>query len=451
MRIRKRVIHIFLLVLLLSPVSPVFAIRYDITDLHPSGYDSSEAWGINNNGNAAGSVNGNVTVWQNNTAQVLTYIGTGMAINDSGQVTGLYHVDEPNSDLFHPFRWQNNTMTELLPLNNGTQSAGYGIDNSGTVVGYSITGSGEWRVSKWASGSTTATALPIILPTSQYFSWAFGISNNGNYVAGVSRKSSRTKPAMWQNSSITDLNQNISSMANSWSSWAYDVNDSGHAVGSASPLNPSYSYACLWKDGALTQISTAQSYAWSINNNDQVVGSNGGNPNNCSDAFYWSSDNGLVYLNEFAPGWDIKAALDINDSGQIVGWGINPDGEKHAYRLDPVLQWSIISNNSALINGETSESDIDALYDLWLAGKNGEDPDSLFVNGEEWEYFAEEFSGHEIGDTWIDDGYKYIYLGSGVRSKMIILNPIPEPLTIILILLGLFSLIGKYELKKVIP
>jgi probable HAF family extracellular repeat protein len=37
-----------------------------------------------------------------------------------------------------------------------------------------------------------------------------------------------------------------------------------------------------------------------------------------------------------ANGWFLLEAFEINDMGQIVGQGINPYGEEHAFLLTPV-------------------------------------------------------------------------------------------------------------------
>ncbi|MCA9438379.1 MAG: hypothetical protein KC978_21520, partial [Candidatus Omnitrophica bacterium] len=55
-------------------------------------------------------------------------------------------------------------------------------------------------------------------------------------------------------------------------------------------------------------------------------------------AIFW--EKGRTYdLNDLIPsdsGWFLEVALDINDQGEIVGWGYNPDGEKRGFLLRPV-------------------------------------------------------------------------------------------------------------------
>ena len=57
--------------------------------------------------------------------------------------------------------------------------------------------------------------------------------------------------------------------------------------------------------------------------------------------YLWVEGVGMIDLNEcldiHSDDLEIIAAVDINNHGQIVGWGINPDtGWKHAYLLNPI-------------------------------------------------------------------------------------------------------------------
>jgi probable HAF family extracellular repeat protein len=55
-----------------------------------------------------------------------------------------------------------------------------------------------------------------------------------------------------------------------------------------------------------------------------------------------SNANGQVDLNELIPtgsGWELKEATDINDSGQIVGYGVK-DGQTRAFLLTPTFMIS---------------------------------------------------------------------------------------------------------------
>ncbi|MCC7203700.1 MAG: PEP-CTERM sorting domain-containing protein, partial [Phycisphaeraceae bacterium] len=81
--------------------------------------------------------------------------------------------------------------------------------------------------------------------------------------------------------------------------------------------------------------------AWGMNDENQIVGTSSISPSSSEDmllrAFLY--DDGLIDLNTLLvsnPGWLLLGAQDINENGQIVGWGINPQGERHAFLLTPV-------------------------------------------------------------------------------------------------------------------
>jgi probable HAF family extracellular repeat protein len=123
-------------------------------------------------------------------------------------------------------------------------------------------------------------------------------------------------------------------------SWASGINDAGQVVG--------YSYAAaggnafLWQNGIMTNLGELpgggdDSFALGINNAGQVVGSSAAT--NGQSAFLWqngvmtdlSTVSGVV-----GTGWSLIEATAINDAGQIVGYGINPQGVTSAFILTPV-------------------------------------------------------------------------------------------------------------------
>lgn len=87
----------------------------------------------------------------------------------------------------------------------------------------------------------------------------------------------------------------------------------------------------LWCRG---QWQPIDGLALALNNQGQVVGWNGGlSPY----AFLWQNDE-QVDLNQFLPTdsrWHLMRATDINNQGQIVGYG-NHDDETRAFLLSPV-------------------------------------------------------------------------------------------------------------------
>jgi probable HAF family extracellular repeat protein len=110
-------------------------------------------------------------------------------------------------------------------------------------------------------------------------------------------------------------------------SYAHDINDSGQVVGTVflpwfgGFLAPSL--AALWQDGALTDVSFyTPSIALAINNTGQIVGY--GEDADGDDLLGWllENDQHLILGDLLPPGSpQLSGAIDINDRGQIIAWG----------------------------------------------------------------------------------------------------------------------------------
>ncbi len=105
---------------------------------------------------------------------------------------------------------------------------------------------------------------------------------------------------------------------------AYDINDIGQVVGKALPGR-----AFLWEDGDWgllpdPGVGVNGSEALSINNEGDAVGY--ASVASYDHAVLWdSTENASYYLEDLIPsdsGWSTLVwATDVNDGGQIVGWG----------------------------------------------------------------------------------------------------------------------------------
>jgi len=106
---------------------------------------------INNRGQVVGdsSVDGMNSVpvlWQRGTITALSEgFGDATAINDRGQVTGLYFGGNGS------FLWSNGRLTDLGTLPGATFSQAYGINNHGQIVGYT-----DFDAFVWQRGKMTA-------------------------------------------------------------------------------------------------------------------------------------------------------------------------------------------------------------------------------------------------------------------------------------------------------
>ncbi len=243
----------------------------------------SEAKAINSTGTIAGSSHAHACIWENDQIIPLgslgdgTYVSYGYDINDHGQVVGSSYLEPNQWEPPHAFLWQNNMMTDLGVLPNDTASVAYGINNNGQVVGTSSHAYVDYTASHafiW-SVSTGMVALPP-LPGDIYCE-------------------------------------------------AYGINDYGQVVGN-SYGEDGLSHAVLWTNGipiSLGSFAGGRSYAYAINNFGEVVGSSSINADGVLHAFTWY-EGIMTDLNILIPSlldWDLSEALNINQAGQIVGYG----------------------------------------------------------------------------------------------------------------------------------
>ena len=86
------------------------------------------------------------------------------------------------------------------------------------------------------------------------------------------------------------------------------------------------------------ELSGTQSYAYAINNHGQVVGRSYLAGNDIFRPFIYDATLGmrdLTTLIDPSQGWELNTITDINDAGQMTGYG-NRNGESHALLLTPV-------------------------------------------------------------------------------------------------------------------
>jgi len=119
------------------------------------------------------------------------------------------------------------------------------------------------------------------------------------------------------------------------------INQSGELAG-ISYNAAGYQNAFLYSNGILENLGTLDgmnsSAAFGLNDYGDVVGES--YQSDVGDlAFLYTESGGMQDLNDLIPsgsGWTLDSARGINDAGQITGIGLNPEGEAHAFLLDPV-------------------------------------------------------------------------------------------------------------------
>jgi len=363
-----------------------FAIQYNIVDLGTlGGSGESKAYSINYNKKQekviiVGESNNKGFIWQDgimteikdkHTNEIMPY---AFAINDNDQIVGGSYL------------YDNGTITNL-----GADIHSQDINNNGEIVG-KLLNSSNYFLLKDNNISYFAGAELIMK------------INDNSIIAGTAYYNGKAMATRWDNNQPQKLHELDPSYTYRRYSSAYDINNNGTVVGSLNgkkyPNYPDTSEtinvvgAAKWdNNGKMTIINATNAYAVArgINDNGQIVGdfhdrmtsyTNGG--------FYWSEDLGCQKLNsliENDSGWIISEVWDINDRGQVVGFGLNPDNEIHGFLLDPVDQWEYIAEAQDVLETDFSEMEIDNLYDLWASGKKDANPDPIEINEEIWEYF----------------------------------------------------------------
>ena len=309
---------------------------YTITELPPLTTGSTgEAWALNNNGQVAGwsaadSSPGicQVVLWQAGSVTSLGVHngngvnGTGYGISDSGQVVGGAGYTSATLSSVSAFLWQNGTATTLDTL--GGPSGACAINKNGQVVGFSFDSAGYRHAVLWQNGDITDLDVG-----SRSSSQAYGINNSGQIVGWSYSPYSNNEgmePTLWQGGTGVSLG----TLPHYVSGKARAINSTGQVVGWVSSVNnfQPYNQAFLSQNGVMTALPAlsvgSSTYAYGINDSGQVVGNSGYR------ATLWQHDT-VVNLNNVIPansGWLLLNATAINDKGQIVGYGqFNGSGE----------------------------------------------------------------------------------------------------------------------------
>gem|GEM_PF-2846072 len=296
-------------------------------------------------------------------------------INSSGEVVGrMQYVDSYHNSLMIGFRWaEGATMDNLPPLPGFYFSQAFDINDSRDAVGVSYRDIREgFRGTIWHTDGTK-TELPDLGGGSTY---AYSINNAGLVVGSSDLGSTRSHAFLWQvGSGMTDLGTADDQVY--YHSSALDVNNAGQIVGISTQATIGGKVtACLWSGGGIIILGNDQSRAegindaglvvgqqdcvahqWqggpggtslgtlgglssgamAVNNHGQVVGWSAISPTSgLNHAVLWEGGD-ILDLNDLhdGAGWDLRWANDINDAGQIVGWGYF-NGYTRGFLLTPV-------------------------------------------------------------------------------------------------------------------
>ena len=272
------------------------------------------------------------------------YQGGALAVNESSQATGVATNTIPDQYSFfggtqsRAFLWEDGTMQDLGTLG-GPDAFGQFINDGGQVAGFSY---------------TSSIPGPSGFPPFDPFVWdkdmgmrdlgnfggtqcnPFYLNNRGELVGNMNLAGDQSfHPFLWNGKKLVDLGTFGGSFGQA--SW---VNEVGDVVGFANFPDEVTFHAASWRKGKKikdlgTIASDNCSAAWDINAKGQIVGLSFAEAGLCvypsptitaQRAVLWE-DGSIIDLNTRIPqdsGLQLVLALEINDHGEIAGFGIPP-------------------------------------------------------------------------------------------------------------------------------
>jgi probable HAF family extracellular repeat protein len=220
------------------------------------------------------------------------------------------------------------------------------ISDAGQIVGEAENSQGDWHATLF---DPTGAGKNIDLGTLAGYGYSYAISiNEAGQIVGETMAECWPLPFCPRRAVLFDPtgaanNIDLGTLGGD-SSEACHINGAGQIVGAAYNSQDRERATLFDPTGAGNNIDLGalggdESYANSINDAGQIVG--------CADddrgwaratLFDGTGAGNNIDLNTLidpASGWTLEVAYDINNSGWIVGGGINPQGEYHAFLLVP--------------------------------------------------------------------------------------------------------------------
>lgn len=363
---------------------------YNVIDLGTLGGELANALGINSHGAVVGQAEkpGFITshfIWVDGLMTAVPGLnpndgGRADGINDAGHVVGSSMAPYPGGpgSVAHAFFWSPETGPIDLTPKSLAMSAARAINNNNQIVGDMggpAGGARLWEID--AKGNVTATSIALPGGPAGFINQAYDINDHGLVVGVGYNESFQFRAWKWQDSGSAIELPNLGGSQ----TIAEAVNNNGEIAGSAQLPN-NLRMPVVWKlDGSIVQLGhlpvpgpIISSEARGINNHGHVVGAElYADPNSglgVSAPWVWI-DGQKWDLNDLIPAedqdeWQLTWAIDINDSGQIVGIAIRTiDGEEYhgrAFLMTPVDTTSPYDLNG---DGSVDVSDLLLLFGSW--------------------------------------------------------------------------------------
>ncbi len=324
-------------------------------------------------------------------------------------------------------------------------SQGNRISPGGVATGRSLPNSGAAHAYSWTQGGGQI-GLPSLASPSRPFSVGNGVNDNGQIVgAGATTAFGSSRlPLIWNSGVVSQLPLPAGQTLGD----ANDINQSGIAVGSAN--SGSLQRGVIYQGGTgtfITQTTPGGSFiltAFSINDSGRIVGQ-GIDPNNAARNVGYVYDIGSASAFEVGalPGFNGALTFDVSNAGHVVGSSMLNQGSglpfiwTQANGIQPIplpigtSQGSArgVNSNGWAVGTASSAFAIPFLYD----GVSTYRIQDLIPGGSGWDLSTNtSSSAMSISESGI-------IVGSGVFNGAVhayALVPVPEPMTIALLGLG---------------
>jgi probable HAF family extracellular repeat protein len=421
-----------------------------------------------------------------------------VALNNVGQVVGALRRAPDSSSIDHPFYWNPDapngiagTLTEL-PILASSNSGGkaLGINDAGEIVGSSDSVVQPNLISRavlWSptpGGPNTHEIHDLGNPVESEASYrAVAINSSGQVVgnkitpgilfngwAGVS--SSFVWTPQTANGSVGSLRGVPSGPSPYTGNAAYDINDSAQTSGSVFKIGISFgskSRADVWSTASPSSVPPTDlgfppgdwvnAFGLSVNKRGQVVGYLE-DTIGAEHGFLWTPDtpNGTTGVMRALDG--MTAAIDINDAGQVVGYGgvqahailwSDSSGAVDLNSLVPSLPGRTITraraiNNKGQILADAWNFDIETVMLTPLVGDYDHDGVVDAADYTVWRdtlYSTTDLAADGNGNGTVDYGDYEVWksnFGNQLSSGTGASSAIPEPTALSLLLAGILTM-----------
>jgi hypothetical protein len=360
------------LLLCLSISSISLAFDYQALEIAPlAGYASSRALGINNAGQVVGrfynidsgtgeAINRKAFIWdRTGGARLLSTLSgecSAWGINNNGYASGYSYTSQGNQ---HAVIWNSttNAITDIGTLRNtvtsvyGPTSTAYNLNDLNQVVGNADipNDAGDFTPFHAIKYSVTTGIVDLGTFTTSSPEWqngysiAYDINGNGDTVGIAHDSSWAFLPFIHNNSTgMQQLAIDTNYQSGEW--YAVAINDSGLIGGHViAATNQSLPYYWPNKSSNPVKITMPAGFPYGeiygINASGQMVGImwSSDQAGATEHAFIFDTTHGVRDLNalfDASSGWVLNFARDINDKGQVVGYG-EKSGLKRGFVLDP--------------------------------------------------------------------------------------------------------------------